>query len=110
MNSYKTEFVYTVKIGSPDRKRTRAEMRVDWRACGAWLVKLARDLGLTRDDSCWCLEGNDGDRVSDNRSTEETWPLDVVLRPLHEWGHWGFRGERRDKSRSILFDIRTKEL
>ena len=44
---------------------------------------------MTRDDSRWCLEGNDGDRVSDNRSTEETWPLDTVLRPLHELGRWG---------------------
>ena len=42
---------------------------IDWRARGAWLVKLARDLGLTRDDSRWCLEGNDGNRASDNRST-----------------------------------------
>ena len=46
-------------------------------------------LGSTRDESRWCLEGNDGDRASDNRSIEETWPLDVVLRPLHELGHWG---------------------
>ena len=64
-------------------------MRVDWQARGTWLVKLARDLGLTWDDLCWCLEGNDGDRVSDNRSTKETWPLDTVLRPLHKLGRWG---------------------
>ena len=62
---------------------------IDWRARGAWLVKLARDLGLTQGESRWCLEGDDGDRVSNNRSTEETWPLDVVLRPLHESGRWG---------------------
>ena len=31
--------------------------------------------------------GDDGDCTSDNRSTEETWPLDAVLHPLHELGH-----------------------
>ena len=46
-------------------------------------------LGSTRDESRWCLEWSDGDRMSDNRSTEETWPLDAVLRPLHELGRWG---------------------
>ena len=44
---------------------------------------------MTWDDSRWCLEGDDGDRASDNRSTEGTWPLDAVLRPLHELGRWG---------------------
>ena len=34
------------------------------------------------------VRGDDGDRASDNRSTEKTWPLDAVLRPLHELGHW----------------------
>ena len=34
------------------------------------------------------VRGDDGDRVSDNRSTEKTWPLDAVLRSLHELGHW----------------------
>ena len=51
--------------------------------------KARERLGVTQDDSRWCLEGNDGDRVSDNQSTEETWPLDTVLRPLHELGRWG---------------------
>ena len=46
-------------------------------------------LGSTWDESRWCLEGNDGDRVSNNRLTEETWPLDAVLCPLHELGRWG---------------------
>ena len=27
--------------------------------------------------------------MSDNRSIEGTWPLDTVLRPLHELGRWG---------------------
>ena len=48
--------------------------------------RACKRLGLTWDESCWCLEGNDGDRASDNRLTEETWPLDAVLRPLHESG------------------------
>ena len=34
------------------------------------------------------VRGDDGDRVSDNRSTEKTWPLDAVLHPLHKLGHW----------------------
>ena len=29
-------------------------------------------LGSMRDESHWCLEGNDGNHASDNRSTEET--------------------------------------
>ena len=29
---------------------------------------------------------SDGDRTSDNRSAGKTWPLDAVLRPLHELG------------------------
>ena len=29
---------------------------------------------------------NDGDHASDNRSAGKTWPLDAVLRPLHESG------------------------
>ena len=46
-------------------------------------------LGSTRDESRWCLEWSDGDCASDNQSTEETWPLDAVLRPLHKLGRWG---------------------
>ena len=46
-------------------------------------------LGSTRDKSHWCLEGNDGNCTNDNRLTDETWPLDVVLRPLHKSGSWG---------------------
>ena len=34
------------------------------------------------------VRGGDGDRASDNRSIEGTWPLDAVLCPLHESGHW----------------------
>ena len=34
------------------------------------------------------VRGDDGDRTSDNRSTEKTWPLDAVLHPLHELGRW----------------------
>ena len=48
--------------------------------------KACEGLGLKRGELRWWLEGDDGDRASDNRSTEETWPLDVVLRPLHESG------------------------
>ena len=29
---------------------------------------------------------NDGDHASDNQSAGKTWPLDAVLRPLHESG------------------------
>ena len=44
-------------------------------------------LGLKQGESRWWLEGDDGDCTSDNRLTEETWPLDTVLRPLHKSGH-----------------------
>ena len=96
-----------VKIGSPNRKQTWTEMRVDWRARGAWLIKLTRDLGLMRDDSRWCLEGNDGNRVSDNRSTEGTWPLDAVLRPLHKLGRWGSEasGETRVGVSYLIYEL-----
>ena len=96
-----------VKISSPDWKWTWTETRVDWRARGAWLIKLARDLGLTRDDSRWCLEGNDGDHVSDNRSTEGTWPLNMVLRPLHKLGHWGSEasGETRAGVSYLIYEL-----
>ena len=49
--------------------------------------KARKRLGSKRGESCWWLEGDDSDRASDNRLTEETWPLDAVLRPLHKSGH-----------------------
>ena len=67
-------------------------------------------LGSKRGESRWCLEGDDGDRASDNRSTEETWPLDAVLHPLQESGRWGSEVSGETRNGSILFDIRTKEL
>ena len=65
-------------------------------------------LGLMWDKSRWCLEGNDGDRASDNRSTEETWPLDVVLRPLHELGCWGSEasGETRVGVSYLIYELK----
>ena len=78
-----------VRTGSPDRKWMRTETW-DWRASTWRVAGIAHErLGSTRDESRWCLEGNDGNRASDNRSTDETWPLDMVLRPLHELGRWG---------------------
>ena len=53
---------------------------------------------------------NDGDRTSDNQSTEETWPFDAVLRPLHKSGHWGSEASGETRNGSILFNIQTKEL
>ena len=36
--------------------------------------------------------------MSDNRSTEETWPLDAVLRPLHESGRGVSEASREVKT------------
>ena len=66
-------------------------------------------LGSTWDKSRWCLEGNDGDRASDNRSTEETWPLDAILRPLHESGRWGSEvsGETRTGVSYSIYELKN---
>ena len=60
-----------------------------------------------RDNLRWCLEGDDGDRASDNRSTEETWPLDAVLHPLHELGRWGSEasGETRAGVSYLIYEL-----
>ena len=52
----------------------------------------------------------DGDRASDNRSAGKTWPLDAVLRPLHESGRGVSEASGEARNGSILFNIRTKEL
>ena len=52
----------------------------------------------------------DGNHASDNRSAGKTWPLDAVLRPLHESGHGVSEASGEARNGSILFDIRTKEL
>ena len=64
-------------------------------------------LGSTWDELRWCLEGNDGDRTSDNRLTEETWPLDAVLHPLHELGRWGSEasGETRVGVSYLIYEL-----
>ena len=51
-----------------------------------WRMTLASDwdcVEASRIDG----QRNDGDRASDNRSAGKTWPLDVVLHPLHKSGH-----------------------
>ena len=48
--------------------------------------KARERLGSKRGESRWWLEGDDGNHMSDNRLTEETWPLDAVLCPLHKSG------------------------
>ena len=71
--------------------------------------KARERLGSKRGKSHWCLEGDDGDRASDNRLTEETWPLDVVLRPLHELGRWGSEasGETRTGVSYSIYELKN---
>ena len=53
--------------------------------------------------------GDDGDCASDNRSTEETWPLDAVLHPLYESGHWGSEasGEMRMGVSYSIYELKN---
>ena len=71
--------------------------------------KACESLGSRRGESHWCLEGDDGDRASDNQSTEETWPLDTVLRLLHELGHWGSEvsGETRTGVSYLIYELKN---
>ena len=47
--------------------------------------KACERLGSKRGESRWCLEGDDGDHVSDNRSTEGTWPWTQSCVPCTSW-------------------------
>ena len=56
----------------PIRSGCEQRCEGDGRACGVWRIKLASDWG--RSEASRVDNQSDGDRMSDNRSTEETWP------------------------------------